>query len=261
MSRCESREVRRGAAGPQSEMISAMVRSADHRGPPFIRKPDLSLHKPCPLHRTVAKPYNTSRPAMQPFLSGKICRRESLAAGKYSGLRAQVWRVFLAASWLSTPPVMQSYQWLMSVYAIPHSFPYVFPLSRPQKRRQIGRMEAELGLRRTSPPIAGPKQGRSRITNGTRFLHDVDGRSPWVRRCKDIIAAHLSDLGGADNASAAERSIIRRASVLTVELERLEAQFAVAGEADLRRWTYTPALPATCVVCLKRWACSDARVT
>jgi len=78
----------------------------------------------------------------------------------------------------------------------------------------------------------GPKQGRSRITNGTRFLHDVDGRSPWVRRCKDIIAAHLSDLGGADNASAAERSIVRRASVLTVELERLEAKFATAGEAS-----------------------------
>jgi len=93
-------------------------------------------------------------------------------------------------------------------------------------------METVPGLPRVSPPIVGPKQGRSRITNGTRFLHDVDGRSPWVRRCKDIIAAHLSDLGGADNASAAERSIVRRASVLTVELERLEAKFATAGEAS-----------------------------
>jgi hypothetical protein len=63
-------------------------------------------------------------------------------------------------------------------------------------------------------------------------LPGVDGRSPWVRRCKDVIAAHLSDLGGADNTSAAERSIIRRAPVLTTELERLEAKFALAGEAD-----------------------------
>src|SRR5262249_49811818 len=93
-------------------------------------------------------------------------------------------------------------------------------------------MELELGSPRDSPPIAGPKQGRSRITNGTRFLHNVDGRSPWVRRCKDIIASHLSDLGGVDNASAAERSIIRRASVLTVELEHLEGKFALAGEAS-----------------------------
>jgi len=33
-----------------------------------------------------------------------------------------------------------------------------------------------------------------RITNGSALLPDVDGRSLWVRRCKDIVAAHLSDL-------------------------------------------------------------------
>ena len=60
----------------------------------------------------------------------------------------------------------------------------------------------------------------------------VDQRSPWVRRCKDIIAAHISDLGGVDNASAAERSLVRRAAVLTTELERLEVRFAQAGEAS-----------------------------
>ena len=70
---------------------------------------------------------------------------------------------------------------------------------------------------------------RSRITNGSALLPGVDGRSPWIRRCKDVIASHLSDT---PDASAAERSIIRRASVLTVELERMERQFALAGEAD-----------------------------
>ena len=39
-------------------------------------------------------------------------------------------------------------------------------------------------------------------------------------------------MGGEDNASAAERSIIRRAAVLTTELERLEVKFALAGEAS-----------------------------
>jgi hypothetical protein len=34
------------------------------------------------------------------------------------------------------------------------------------------------------------------------------------------------------DATAAEQAIIRRAAVLTVELERLERQFALAGEAD-----------------------------
>ena len=73
---------------------------------------------------------------------------------------------------------------------------------------------------------------RSRVANGSALLSGVDGRSPWVRRAKEIIADHLSDLGGIDNCSAAERSIVRRASTLTVELERLEARFATAGEAD-----------------------------
>ena len=75
---------------------------------------------------------------------------------------------------------------------------------------------------------------RSRVTNGTALLSGIDGRSAWMRRCKDIIAAHVSDLGGEENISAAERSIIRRASVMTVELERLEARFATAGEASER---------------------------
>ena len=83
-------------------------------------------------------------------------------------------------------------------------------------------------------PNAAPAKDalRSRITNGSTLLPGVDGRSAWVRRCKDVIAAHLSDLGGEDNTSAAERSIIRRAAVLTTELERLEAGFATAGEAN-----------------------------
>ena len=70
---------------------------------------------------------------------------------------------------------------------------------------------------------------KSRITNGSALLPGVDGRSAWIRRCKDVIAGHLSDI---PDPSAAERSIIRRAAVLTVELERLEATFATAGEAD-----------------------------
>ena len=73
---------------------------------------------------------------------------------------------------------------------------------------------------------------RSRVTNGTALLPGVDGRSAWMRRCKDIIAAHVSDLGGEDNISAAERSLIRRAAVITTELEMMEARFAAAGHAD-----------------------------
>jgi hypothetical protein len=83
-------------------------------------------------------------------------------------------------------------------------------------------------------PAARPRKDpqKSRVTNGSALLPGVDGRSPWIRRCKDVIAAHLSDLGGVDNTSAAERSIVRRVAVLTTELERLEAKFALAGAAS-----------------------------
>src|SRR5262249_53277962 len=69
-------------------------------------------------------------------------------------------------------------------------------------------------------------EARSRVTNGKCLLPGVDGRSLWSRRAYDLFALHLSDLGGADNVSEAERSIVRRAAVLEVELEQLEKRFA-----------------------------------
>ena len=84
-----------------------------------------------------------------------------------------------------------------------------------------------------SPSIAAQKPShRSRVTNGTALLANVDGRSTWARRMRDLMALHLSDLGGEAAVSAAEKSIIRRAATLTVELERMEERFATDGEAD-----------------------------
>ena len=54
-----------------------------------------------------------------------------------------------------------------------------------------------------------------------------------MRRARELIADHVSDLGGLENTSAAERSIVRRASTLTIECERFEATFAKLGENEL----------------------------
>lgn len=84
-----------------------------------------------------------------------------------------------------------------------------------------------------TPAVADPKPThRSAVTNGSSVLPGVDGRSTWVRRLRDLIALHVSDLGGEDQITEAERSIVRRAATLTVELERLEAKFAQAGQAE-----------------------------
>jgi hypothetical protein len=75
-------------------------------------------------------------------------------------------------------------------------------------------------------------EARSRITNGSEVLPDVDGRSSWVRRFRDLLALHLGDLGGADIASEAEKAIARRAACLIVELEQMEQKFATQGQAE-----------------------------
>ena len=73
---------------------------------------------------------------------------------------------------------------------------------------------------------------RSKVANGKVLIPGVSGHSVWVRRAKEIIADAISDAGGEDNVSSAERSLIRRAATLTVELERLEAQFATSEQSD-----------------------------
>ncbi|WP_192355526.1 hypothetical protein [Mesorhizobium mediterraneum] len=85
-------------------------------------------------------------------------------------------------------------------------------------------MQAEQDRRAATKPTA-----RSRVTNGSAIVPDADGRSTWVRRLRDLIAAHEEDLGGTESLTQAQRSIVRRAATLSVELERLEASFAMAG--------------------------------
>ena len=83
-----------------------------------------------------------------------------------------------------------------------------------------------------SKPQKGDQRGvHSRQHNGA-LLPGVDGRSGWVRRAKELIDAHTTALGGADNVSPAESALVRRSAVLIVELERLERIFALAGQAD-----------------------------
>src|SRR5262245_10514021 len=88
----------------------------------------------------------------------------------------------------------------------------------------------------TRPPIARRLVSASKVEAALPTAASCCTVSMAGRRgcagAKDIIALHLSDLGGMDNTSAAERSIIRRASVMTVELERMERAFALAGEAS-----------------------------
>jgi hypothetical protein len=90
-------------------------------------------------------------------------------------------------------------------------------------------------LHRRKAPLDGQAgvrpTGRSRISNGHLFVDAVtDGRSGWSRRIRDLIAFYVAHLGGEDVTTIAERSIIRRAATIEVELEWLERQFALSVE-------------------------------
>jgi hypothetical protein len=80
--------------------------------------------------------------------------------------------------------------------------------------------------------MAKTPTSRSRITNGTKLLPDVDGRLLWARRYRDVYAALVADAGGDDMVSEAAKAIMRRAATLATELERREAAFATAGCAS-----------------------------
>lgn len=72
-------------------------------------------------------------------------------------------------------------------------------------------------------------KARSAVTNGSKFLPDIDGRSTWARRARDIVAQLIEDRGGEDLTSEAERLILRRAAVLAVQTEQFESKFAEAN--------------------------------
>jgi hypothetical protein len=78
---------------------------------------------------------------------------------------------------------------------------------------------------------------RAAISNGSTLLNDLDHRSVWARRLKDLIAAHVSDLGGIAAVSESEKVLVRRAAMLTLQAELMEQRFArnENGEASAKQ--------------------------
>src|SRR5262245_63865321 len=83
-----------------------------------------------------------------------------------------------------------------------------------------------------APAKPARSKQHTRVANRTALWAGTDGRSLWARRVGELLAAHVSDLGGEGNISEAERALAKRAAVLICELERREAAFAQAGEVS-----------------------------
>jgi len=75
---------------------------------------------------------------------------------------------------------------------------------------------------------------RSRVTNGSSlFTSDVDGRTAAAKRFRDVLGQIVADLGGADLLSEGQRQLSRRAAMLSVRGELMEAEAVSTGEMDL----------------------------
>jgi hypothetical protein len=75
---------------------------------------------------------------------------------------------------------------------------------------------------------------RSRMTNGTALLPDVDGRSAIARRFKDISSAILADQGGAERCSESRRQLVRRFAATAVLAEQMESRLANGEQIDIQ---------------------------
>ncbi len=79
---------------------------------------------------------------------------------------------------------------------------------------------------RLEEALPAPTQ-RTRMGNGkATLLGAQDQRGTYVRRLREVMAEMVADLGGAAGTTAAQRSLVRRAAVLQIELEKLETRFA-----------------------------------
>jgi hypothetical protein len=77
---------------------------------------------------------------------------------------------------------------------------------------------------------------RSALSNGSRLLEHLDGRSAPARRFRDLQASIASDLGGADNCTELQIQLIRSAAGLTILREVLDVRTLNGEQVDTRRY-------------------------
>jgi hypothetical protein len=115
---------------------------------------------------------------------------------------------------------------------------YIFVLSAYSAYSlfRVRAVSAEVPVKPSADHAAVPRPSttnRSRITNGSAILEGIDGRSAPARRFRDVLAAIVADLGGAERLSEGQRQLARRCSMLSVECEKIESEGVQGKPIDL----------------------------
>lgn len=80
------------------------------------------------------------------------------------------------------------------------------------------------------------RRPRSAVTSGRKLFVEGDPNSAWSRRYYDLCSHHIQDISrglGRDALSEAQLSLIKRASSIECELERLDAMLSLGQEIHL----------------------------
>lgn len=85
--------------------------------------------------------------------------------------------------------------------------------------------------------VPRPATVRSALTNDPLKLRGIDGRSMDLRRYRDLVLAFVDDLGGADQASEADKALARQAAGAIVASEGLQARIISGELVDLEQAT------------------------
>ena len=82
-----------------------------------------------------------------------------------------------------------------------------------------------------------PSRQRSRVTNGSKLIADVDGRSAEARRYKDVAMSLADDLGGAAGLTEAQRALVRQAAAMIVQSEKMQGAMIRGELVDVEQQT------------------------
>lgn len=71
---------------------------------------------------------------------------------------------------------------------------------------------------------------RSAVTNGSKLLVGIDGRSPTARRFRDLMQAYEAEIGG--NLTEVECGLVKQAAALTLRAEQMQADIVNGKPVD-----------------------------
>jgi hypothetical protein len=80
--------------------------------------------------------------------------------------------------------------------------------------------------------VSQSSRSRSRVSNGSCLLPEVDGRSATARRYRDLAKAFADEVGGEAAMTEPEKALVRLAAALTVQGETMQAAIIRGDTVD-----------------------------